>query len=221
MISRRNFLSYGMKMGGGLTTLLASSPTLAAICGITPPQGEGPYYPEGDLERDSDLVQIHGGNPVAKGNVIYVTGKVLTGKDCKPIAGALVEIWQACHSGKYSHSDDPNALELDPNFQYWGRARTGVDGSYKFKTIVPGYYPTSATTYRPPHIHFKTHAKGFLSLTTQMYFSPSTFEDPATAKFVKFWNDKEKVPSSLLVDFTSVVGQKAKRGTFDIVMRPQ
>lgn len=208
-------------MGGGLTAILASSPSLAAICGITPTQIEGPYYPESDLERDSDLVQIKSGDPLAKGNVVYVVGKVITGNDCKPIAGALVEIWQACHSGKYSHSEDPNHLELDPNFQYWGRARTGADGTYKFRTVVPGYYPTSPTTYRPPHIHFKTHAKGFLSLTTQMYFTPETFEDPATAKFVKFWNDQEKVPKSLLIDFTPVGSQKAKVGTFDIVLKPQ
>jgi len=216
--NRRSFLTSGLKWGGGLTALVATSPSFAEMCGITVPQQEGPFYPEGDLDRDSDLVQLKAGGAVAKGNVVYVAGKV-TDETCKPIEGALVEVWQACHSGKYNHSEDPNNLELDPNFQYWGRARTDAKGNYRFRTVIPGYYPTSATTYRPPHIHFKAHATGHLSLTTQMYFNPATFADPETAKFVKYWNDRERVPASLIISFAP--SREGKTGTFDIVLKAQ
>lgn len=215
-VTRRHFLSHGLKLGGGLTALLSSSPTLAAICGLTPPQIEGPYYPEGELERDSDLVQIDPGAASAKGQIIFISGKVQD-RHCKPIAGALVEIWQACHSGKYNHSDDPNDLELDRNFQYWGRARTAADGAYQFRTILPGSYPNTPTTWRPPHVHFKAHAPGFKSLTTQMYFTPETFADKATQDFVRRWNTYEKVPQTLTVHF-SPVSRSDKAGTFDITL---
>ncbi len=208
-------------MGGGLTALLASSPSFAAVCGLTLPQQEGPYYPEGDLERDSDLVVIHSGDPQAKGQIIYLTGTV-TNEKCEKLSGALVEIWQACFSGKYSHSEDPNNLELDPNFQYWGRAHTDSQGKYKFRSVVPGYYPNTPTTYRPPHIHFKTHAKGHLALTTQMYFDPTTFDNSETAAFVKKWNDYERVPKSLIIPFSPIAAGRTatKAGVFDIVLRP-
>ncbi len=213
---RRHFLTNGLKLGGGLTALLAGTPALAEMCGITVPQQEGPYYPEGDLDRDADLVQVKTGGPVAKGDVIFVTGTIRD-QDCRAIPDALVEIWQACHSGKYNHSEDPNDLELDPDFQYWGRARADRDGRYTFRSVVPGYYPTSGTTYRPPHIHFKTHAPGHQSLTTQMYFHPDTFENPDTAKFVKFWNEKERVPASLIVKFSHL--RAGKTGFFDIALK--
>ena len=83
-VTRRNFLSNGFKLGGSLTALLASSPTLAALCGLTPAQMEGPYYPESDLERDSDLVQLEMGGATAKGQIIFISGKVQD-KACKPV----------------------------------------------------------------------------------------------------------------------------------------
>jgi len=210
--SRRNFLTNGLKLGGGLTALLSGTPALAELCGITIPQQEGPYYPEGDLDRDADLVQLKPGGPLAKGTIIRVVGTV-TDEDCRAIPDALVEIWQACHSGKYNHSEDPNSLELDPNFQYWGRARTDQNGRYEFRSVIPGYYPNTAKTYRPPHIHFKTHAPGHQSLTTQMYFDPDSFADPKVAAFVKRWNDYERVPASLIISF------KSSTGKFDIALK--
>ncbi len=214
--SRRSFLTNGLKWSGGITALLGSHAAFAELCGITVAQQEGPYYPEGDLDRDADLVQIKPGDPLAKGNIIHVVGTV-TDEDCRAIPGALVEIWQACYSGKYNHSEDPNKLELDPWFQYWGRARSDADGRYVFRSVVPGYYPTSSTTYRPPHIHFKAHAPGHQSLTTQMYFNPATFENPEIGKFVKFWNDKEKVPASLIISFNPA--REGKTGKFDIALK--
>ena len=49
---------------------------------------------------------------------------------------------------------------------------TDHHGNYRFKTIVPGFYPADLESglYRPPHIHFLVSATGFPQLVTQMYF---------------------------------------------------
>ncbi len=138
----------------------------APMCGITPAQTEGPFYPENTSgEDDTDLTQ----NGRAKGEVIFVEG-VVTDPACVPVAGALVEIWQACESGRYDHSGDPNTAPLDPDFQYWGRAVTDANGAYKFKTVLPGAYPAAPGWDRPPHIHFKIAKIGYTELITQLYF---------------------------------------------------
>ena len=40
----------------------------------------------------------------------------------------------------------------------------------KFKTIIPGAYPANKRWMRPPHIHFKVSKRGYVEITTQMYF---------------------------------------------------
>ena len=137
----------------------------------TPKQTEGPFYPIDDqLDKDADLTVVKGLSGIAKGEVVFVSGTVMNTR-CEPIKGALVEIWQACETGRYNHPDDPNTgVALDPNFQYWGRAFTDEKGQYLFKTIKPGHYPATQNWIRPSHIHYKVKKTGFVSLTTQMYF---------------------------------------------------
>ena len=141
-------------------------------CLPTPPQTEGPYYPVQDqADKDNDLTQVKGKTGRAKGAVIHILGQVRDAQ-CRPIAGALVEIWQGAESGRYNHPDDRNnRAPLDPNFQYWGQALTDHEGRYEFTTVVPGQYPAGLFWTRPAHIHFKVHRRGFHELTTQMYFA--------------------------------------------------
>ena len=102
---------------------------------------------------ESDLTIQHNGEP--QGERIIVAGKVLDG-DGRPVAGQLVEIWQANASGRYIHKRDQHPAPLDPNFTGVGRCITGPDGSYRFTTIKPGAYPwkNHVNAWRPAHIHF-------------------------------------------------------------------
>lgn len=144
------------------------------ICLPTPQQTEGPFYPVHDQpEKDNDLTKVRGAAGPAKGQVLYVSGQVRDGQ-CRPIEGALVEIWQASANGRYNHPDDQDSRRpLDPNFQYWGHIVTDQDGRYQFKTILPPPYPAGLFWTRPAHIHFKVHGRDrhMRELTTQMYFS--------------------------------------------------
>jgi protocatechuate 3,4-dioxygenase, beta subunit len=137
----------------------------------TPAQTEGPFYPETPIEQqlfnDTNLYQKDSGHEFAKGQPIVVSGDVKDRRG-KPLLGAIVEIWQACASGRYLHSRDRNENSLlDNNFQFWGRAITGEDGRYAFKTILPGLYPGRMAR----HIHFRIDAPEFQRLTTQCYFT--------------------------------------------------
>ncbi len=159
----------------------AVAPVSALAAEVTPRQTEGPFYPvEPEAERDIDLTRLEGHSEAALGEQILVRGVVM-GPDGAVLPGAVVDIWQANHHGRYSHPRDPNPAPLDPNFQGWGIMKTAAAGAYVFKTIKPGAYPLSflgGSGWRCRHIHFKVSCPGYRALTTQMYFEG----DPLIAK---------------------------------------
>ncbi|MFB3083706.1 MAG: hypothetical protein ACE1Z4_09670 [Gammaproteobacteria bacterium] len=172
-ISRRDLLRLTMAAGVGLAV-----PTLAFArqCEKSSAQSEGPFYMNTwdrtkPVAHHNDLTWVNDPSKKAEGEVIYLTGQ-LSDPDCRPLKGVMVEIWQACRSGRYAHLADPNPAWLDPNFRYFGEFVTDANGMYSFKTIKPGPYPVGPSWIRPAHVHFKISA-GLTArmLTTQMYFA--------------------------------------------------
>jgi protocatechuate 3,4-dioxygenase beta subunit len=148
----------------GLFALLATS-LGAAELPLTPAQTEGPFYPDAKpAETDHDLTRV-GAMAPAKGKRLLLRGIVVSPAGA-PIAGAHVEIWQTDANGVYLHSGDPNLARRDPGFQGYGETVTGADGSFAFRTIVPGLYEPRAR-----HIHAKVVVPGGATLTTQFYFA--------------------------------------------------
>jgi protocatechuate 3,4-dioxygenase beta subunit len=131
----------------------------------TPADYEGPFYPVTMHEdNDNDLLQVKGQAGIAKGEILNLSGTVVN-TNGEPQQGLTVEIWQTDPQGRYKHPGDSTPGERDPYFQYWGATVTAGDGSFFFKTLVPGaYYP------RPAHIHYKVWRDGKLLLTSQIYF---------------------------------------------------
>jgi protocatechuate 3,4-dioxygenase, beta subunit len=130
-----------------------------------------PCFGERDVDPlDADLTAGHPGEPI--GERIIVTGRLLDDSG-GPVAGQLIEIWQANAGGRYRHQLDQHPAPLDPNFLGAGRCLTGPDGSYRFLTIKPGPYPwrNHRNAWRPAHIHFSVFGTAFTQrLVTQMYF---------------------------------------------------
>ena len=85
-----------------------------------------------------DLTSQVNGEP--QGERMIVTGKVMDA-DGHPVAGQLVEIWQANAGGRYRQKKERHPAPLDPNFIGVGRVLTDADGTYTFVTIKPGPYP--------------------------------------------------------------------------------
>ncbi len=195
--NRRRFLKFTFGLLGAGAGDLALGQQMCLQ--TTPPQTEGPFYPYTKYYSDDDwdLTRIRGHKSSARGTAVIVEGTVQD--QCLiPVENAVVEIWQACASGRYNHLGDRSENALDPNFQYWGFTKTDEKGHYFFHTIVPGHYAVNDTWTRPPHIHFKIHQRGFKELTTQMYFQghPLNTDDLILQKIPK--DESVRVIRSLL-----------------------
>ncbi len=89
-----------------------------------------------------DIAHLHADRPRAIGQYIEVTGRVVD-EDGAPLAGSMIEIWQANSAGKYVHEMDRHEAPVDPNFIGEGRFVTDAEGRYKFRSLKPGAYPVT------------------------------------------------------------------------------
>lgn len=124
----------------------------------------------GPLDHDLLLNYAHGGEPIGERTIVH--GHVRDGNG-RPVAGALVEVWQANAGGRYRHRNDTYFAPIDPNFGGCGRMLTDENGYYAFRTVKPGAYPfrNRLNSWRPAHIHFSLSGQAFgQRLITQMYF---------------------------------------------------
>lgn len=191
---RRVMMLGAVALGSALTTAFA---TAAPLCRRTPEQTAGPFYPgEGEFAPINDLTRVPGAPRAAEGSVILIKGRVLD-RQCRPVPDVNVEIWQACVTGKYNNLRDPNPAPLDPYFRYWGEYDSDPDGSFWFRTIIPGSYPATNEWIRPPHIHVRVSKLGYRELVTQMYFK----DHPLNSKDRIFMSTPAAERSALEVAF--------------------
>jgi len=107
---------------------------------------------------------------------MYVEGRVLT-TNGEPIEGATIDTWEADHNGFYDtqYADRTRA-------DCRGRVRTGKDGSFGYRAIVPPSYPIPGDgpvgellitqgrhNMRPNHLHMMVEAPGYHKLITSLY----------------------------------------------------
>ncbi|WP_322057272.1 intradiol ring-cleavage dioxygenase [Paraburkholderia sp. J63] len=154
----------------------------------------GPFYIEGMPER------TYGENMAfTPGTPALVHGRVLS-TDGKPVANALLDVWQTAENGMYSGQDT-----AQPHGNLRGRYRTDAQGRYAIRTIVPVCYPiptdgpvgrmlqaTKRHPWRPAHLHFMITAPGHSTLVTHLFNQ----NDPYLESDAVFG-----VKSSLLVDY--------------------
>jgi hydroxyquinol 1,2-dioxygenase len=155
----------------------------------------GPFFVEGSPE-----VQL--GDDIsngAPGQPCLVSGRVLNTKG-EPIAGALVETWQADEDGFYDVQKD-----LDGP-QNRAHLTTDADGNYRFWAVKPVAYPIpddgpvgellragERGPMRPAHIHFMVTAPGYARLITHVFANGDPYLDTDAVFGVK---------QSLIADFT-------------------
>ncbi len=178
----------------------------------------GPVFGEDALQPfDNDLTRQGDGEPL--GERIVVHGRVLD-EDGRPLAGALVEVWQANAAGRYRHEVDDHPAPLDPNFGGGGRCLTDGEGRYTFTTIKPGAYPwgNHENAWRPAHIHFSLFGRLFEQrLVTQMYFpGDPLFEFDPIFNSVRDPRSRALLVSRL--DITRTVPEWALAYEWDIVL---
>ena len=190
---------------------------------VTPTQTRGPFYPIPSIEKqdhfDVDLTRKKEDSPIAEGEVIAIRGNVVDISGAV-LSGAIVEVWQACASGRYNHPNDKGDSPLDPNFQYWGRMQTGQDGSFSFKTIQPGKYPG-----RTPHIHFRIFAQKREVLETQLYFAANEEQNMKDGVYKGVPPNQRKAVTtaleSLAVNPSDKASARIPTGSFKVVLGPK
>ena len=124
-------------------------------CILTPEQTEGPYYiANGRLRRD-----IRDGH---RGIALDLRTTVVDASTCRPVKGALVEIWHCDAAGLYSGFGGGASSRTFLR----GGQRADAKGVARFTTIYPGWYPG-----RTVHIHVKVHIGGSVVHTGQIYFN--------------------------------------------------
>ncbi|SAK84120.1 catechol 1,2-dioxygenase [Caballeronia catudaia] len=167
-------LAAGLGLEKYLDIRMDAADKAIGIDGGTPRTIEGPLYVAGAPIRDGvSKIDV---DPDPRAGPLIIHGTV-TGPDGKPVAGAVVECWHANSNGFYSHFD-PTGTQGEFNLR--GAVRTGADGKYEFRTLMPVGYgcpPQGATQQllnelarhgdRPAHVHFFVTSAQHRKLTTQ------------------------------------------------------
>ncbi len=159
----------------------------------------GPFHVEG-------VPHVENGTNISldgKGEPMLVRGRV-TDTEGRPIAGALLDVWQANEDGFY----DVQQKGIQPDNNLRGIFTTDVDGRYWFRSAKPRFYPIpddgpvgkmlaalGRHPFRPAHVHFIVGAKGHAPIVTH-YFVPG---DPYLESDAVFG-----VKESLIVEFRRV-----------------
>ena len=219
-------LAAGLGLEKYLDVRMDAADRAVGIDGGTPRTIEGPLYVAGATVRDGVSKIDINTDPEAGPLVIHGT---VTGSDGKPVAGAVVECWHANSKGFYSHFDPTGA---QTQFNLRGAVRTGVDGKYEFRTLMPVGYgcpPQGATQQllnelgrhgnRPAHVHFFVTSDGHRKLTTQF-----TVEgDPLIWDDFAYATREELIPHVIEKNGGAVLGLKAdayKSIEFNIALTP-
>jgi protocatechuate 3,4-dioxygenase beta subunit len=143
----------------GLAIFATPVAAFAQLCRVTPRDALGPFYVKGAPAQAELCASGSGGS-----QKLTISGRAFGAPDCAPLAGALVEVWQADSRGDYTQV---GAKQEDPGCLLRASLMTNAEGRYTFRTVLPGEYPG-----RPRHIHYRVSAKGHATLVTQLYFAP-------------------------------------------------
>ncbi len=115
-------------------------------------------------KNSNDLTKNYNSFEVAKGKKIIIKGKVLD-KDCVPISGAKVSIWQANSMGYYQFNYDKYSEHYDENFAGSGNIISNNLGEFEFITVYPGKVNSVNS-----NVIFKIEHQSFQPMETKMFF---------------------------------------------------
>lgn len=151
------------------------------LVGGTPRTIEGPLYVAGAPITDG-YARMDDGSEEGVATTLFIEGQVVD-LNGQPIAGAVVDLWQANSKGNYSYFDKSQS-----EFNLRRRIVTDSNGRYRARSIVPSGYgcdpqgPTQECLnllgrhgQRPAHIHYFISAPGHRHLTTQINLSDDKY----------------------------------------------
>lgn len=132
----------------GAPSPLPLTPSCGAQDAPTPSQTAGPFYKPASPLKTNLKADVQGGEPITLAGFVVDT-------QCRPIRGALVEIWHADTAGAYDNA----------GFRLRGHQLADEAGRWGFTTLVTAQYPG-----RTAHYHFRVQRPNGQPLITQLYF---------------------------------------------------
>lgn len=178
------------------TSFGAGDFTDIGLCTATPEQMAGPF-PSPKLIERRDVTEGKPGRP-------FRLGAQVVDATCKPVPGAVLEIWHCDATGDYSAYIDDNTggTDLGEGTTFLrGYQVADANGIVEFHTIYPGWY-----TGRTVHIHTRVHVDDQLKLTTQWYF-------PDAQNLAVFASAPYLGPPDTTNEQDTIAGDPAKDGT--------
>ena len=169
---RQEFILLSDTLGVSMVTDLMSNRKPA---GATESTVFGPFHRDGapEMPFGGDIARVDRG-----GVTTIVSGRVLD-LDGKPIAGALLDVWQVSADALYDSQED--TLE---QMNMRGLFRTDSEGRYQVRTKRPVHYQipsdgpvgellraTNRHPWRPAHTHFVISAESYEPVTTHLFDS--------------------------------------------------
>lgn len=139
----------------------ASDPTKGCSGRFTPSAEEGPFYKTGSPER-TNIVELG-----TVGSKLVVEGHVFD-RNCRPIAQAWLDFWQADGRGVYDNT----------GYNLRGHQYTDDNGRYYLETVRPVEYGS-----RTAHIHAKVKANDNSPVLTVQLFLPGESRNQADRIF--------------------------------------
>lgn len=146
----------------------------------------GPFWRQGSPMVPNGGTIVRSTTP---GDPVFVNAWVRDSEG-RPVAGAVVDIWQASSEGFYENQDPAQA---DMNLR--GKFVTDDAGHVWFRSVKPAGYPIPVSgpvgallraqgrhNLRPAHIHFLVHKPGYKTQFSQVYSS----DDPHLHTDVQF-----------------------------------
>ena len=201
----------------GTVTLARLAPVRSALaaCDPTPPQTQGPFWLDANLER-ADIRTDPSDGTTRPG--IPLTLKLRVNRSdasCTPAAGVQVDVWQCDAGGVYS--DDANTGEPGGRFLR-GYQIADANGAVQFTTIYPGWYPG-----RTVHIHYRVRAAGGVDFASQVYFDDAiTDEVLKTSAYVARGPRDTTNADDAIFDATTLLALAPDgggwAGTFDVAL---
>jgi protocatechuate 3,4-dioxygenase beta subunit len=157
---------------GSATSAPPASGSAAPDCVLSPSVNEGPFYLPLNLLRQ-DITEGRTGIPIS------YSFTVLDGA-CKPVPGALVDIWQCDKDGIYSgYAGQADGSSTVGQTFLRGIQATDSQGKAGFTSIYPGWYPNRLT-----HLHVKIHVDSETVITTNLFYPDAINEEAyATADY--------------------------------------
>lgn len=218
---RQEFILLSDVLGASMQTITVNH---QAYGDATEATVVGPFFVEGSPE-----VPLGGDTSGgAAGEPCWVDGTV-TDTDGKPLAGALIEVWEADEDGRYDvqYDDDRTAA----------RAHLYADdeGRYSFWAVTPTPYPVphdgpvgqllaagARSPMRASHLHFMVSHPGCRTLVTHIFVRGDELLDSDTVFGVKesLVKEFERQPAGTSTPDGRVVDGTWSTARFDIVLAP-